>query len=237
MSRPRTVVNQNVTMRRLALIVAWLGSTIAVTAAAWAVVSAVDDQVSDRPLTPLVASTTLLDAESTTTTSLPLDPSPGTSTPTTPTPSTPGTATDGNPTTPPTSTTSSTVPTSTTAPPTSTTTAPAEGGTSTTTTVATTTTIAEEGESSTTTTATTSAGGQWETRTITTAGGTVVVSHRPEEVILDAATATVGYTVRIELAGPPEVRVEFETTDGKIEVRVRYKDGILDVEVSEEGED
>lgn len=124
-------------------------------------------------------------------------------------------------TTPPSSTTTpSTTSTSTTSPtttrPTTATTKPSQGGTS-----------------STSTTTTTTAGSNWSVKTIPTSGGTVVVSYRPEEVVLNAATPAPGYSTDIGDAGPPKVRVEFESDESKVEVRVEW-DGQLVVEVRDD---
>lgn len=60
----------------------------------------------------------------------------------------------------------------------------------------------------------------------------MVVSHRPGEVRLESATPNPGYAMEIDKRGPDEVRVEFEGQDDDFEVRVRWNDGALDVEVS-----
>jgi len=82
------------------------------------------------------------------------------------------------------------------------------------------------------TTPTTSA--SWQVKTIPTDGGTVVVSYRPGEVVLDGATPAPGFTVDVDKGGPPEVRVEFESEATKVEVRVRW-DGklVIDLEADD----
>jgi hypothetical protein len=76
----------------------------------------------------------------------------------------------------------------------------------------------------------------WQVKTIPTGGGTVVVSYRPGEVILDGATPAAGFTVEVEKQGPPEVRVKFESESSKVEVRVDW-DGKLVTDVQVDGED
>lgn len=50
-----------------------------------------------------------------------------------------------------------------------------------------------------------------------------------------AARPTSGYRVEVEMAGPPEVEVEFENeaTDAKSEVRARWQNGALEVIVED----
>ena len=81
-----------------------------------------------------------------------------------------------------------------------------------------------------------SAGANWQVKTIPTDGGTVVVSYRPGEVILDGATPAAGYTVDVDKQGPPEVRVEFESEASKVEVRVEWDDKLV-IEVHANNED
>lgn len=150
----------------------------------WQIVSAADDQVSERPIAPLnVAAPVITDGATTTTT----QPSTTTSTlePTTSPTSSPGT-------TAPTSTTSSSTPA--------------------------TTTVA------------------WQTRSVQTTGGTVNLRYRPGEVTYQSATPAPGFQVEVEKAGPPEVRVEFESESTKVEVEASWEDGGLDVRVSNEDE-
>lgn len=61
----------------------------------------------------------------------------------------------------------------------------------------------------------------------------VVVRYRTGEVELQAATPALGYDVEVDDAGPPSVRVEFESDDSDVRVDVEWKDGGLDVEVSD----
>ena len=61
------------------------------------------------------------------------------------------------------------------------------------------------------------------------------MSFRPNEVVLDGATPSPGFTVDVEKQGPPEVRVEFESEATRIEVRVRW-DGKLVIDVEADGD-
>ena len=81
---------------------------------------------------------------------------------------------------------------------------------------------------------TTSLASEWAVKTISTSGGNVVVKYRPEEVVLQAASPAAGFRVEVDKAGPPEVRVEFESETSSVEVRVEWKDGALDIEISED---
>ena len=81
----------------------------------------------------------------------------------------------------------------------------------------------------------TSATSNWQVKTIPTAGGTVVVSYRPGEVILDGATPSAGFTVEVEKQGPPEVEVKFESESTRVEVQVSW-DAKLVIDVNDEGE-
>lgn len=108
---------------------------------------------------------------------------------------------------------------------TSSTTTPGSDGTTTTTTSTTT-----PGSPTTTTTTTTGTGSG--STTIPTAGGTVIVSYSGGNVFLEAASPVIGYEVDVREPGPDEVRVRFEAEDSRVEVRVRWRDGRLDVEVS-----
>ncbi len=72
----------------------------------------------------------------------------------------------------------------------------------------------------------------WSVRTITSPGGTVVVRYRPNEVVLQAATPASGFSVEVDDAGPPKVRVEFEGEDD-VRVEAEWNDGQLDVEIDD----
>jgi hypothetical protein len=71
----------------------------------------------------------------------------------------------------------------------------------------------------------------WSSRTIPTGGGVVVVSYRPEEVLLGSASPAAGFAAEIKKAGPPEVDVEFESESAKYRVRATWADGDLAVEI------
>ncbi|MEX1134792.1 MAG: hypothetical protein WED83_08120 [Acidimicrobiia bacterium] len=82
----------------------------------------------------------------------------------------------------------------------------------------------------------TTLGASWQVKTIPTAGGTVVVSYRPGEVVLDGATPAPGFTVDSDKQGPPDVRVSFESESTHVEVRVEW-DNKLVIDVREDGEE
>lgn len=87
------------------------------------------------------------------------------------------------------------------------------------------------------TTPPTTAPSQWATLNVPTAGGTVTVEHRTGEVRLVAATAGPGYRVGDVEAGPPEVEVDFDGDDEKVEVRIRWSDDGPSVEVRTDSDD
>jgi hypothetical protein len=70
----------------------------------------------------------------------------------------------------------------------------------------------------------------WSSRTIQTGGGVVVVSYRPDEVVLSSAAPAAGFSADIKKEGPPEVDVEFESESAKYRVRARWEGGDLSVE-------
>ena len=104
----------------------------------------------------------------------------------------------------------------------------------------TTTTVPASSTSSTspsgTTTATPASGatddGQWTVRTVSSAGGNVVIRHRPGEVELQAATPALGFDVEIDDAGPQRVRVEFESEDSDVRVEAEWRNGVLEVSIT-----
>ena len=123
---------------------------------------------------------------------------------------------------------------STTLPSTSTTTT--DGGPTTTTTPGATTSSSGATSTSPSTGATsssssTTASEQWSLRTVTSTGGVVVVRYRTGEVELQAATPAPGFSVEVDDAGPPRVKVEFESDVADVRVEVRWDDGALDVDV------
>jgi hypothetical protein len=71
-------------------------------------------------------------------------------------------------------------------------------------------------------------------RSVTTAGGTVVFRYRPEDVELQAATPAPGFDVELKDSGPQRVRVEFESEESDIRVEAEWKDGELDIRVSDD---
>lgn len=121
-------------------------------------------------------------------------------------PSTSTTTTDPRPTT-------TTTPGATTSSPGATSTSPSTGATS--------------------SSSSTTASEQWSLRTVTTTGGVVVVRYRTGEVELQAATPAPGFSVEVDDAGPPRVRVEFEGENADVRVEARWDDGSLDIDVDD----
>lgn len=181
-------------MKRAGLMVAWLVVAAGLSTIAYQIVAAAESQVSDRPLTPIVAIT----SSSTTAT-------------TGAQPSTTGTEPD------------------------STTSTSAVSDSTTTTVGSTTSTSAASTSTSAPATTSTTPPAAWTSKTIASKGGEVVIQYRPGEVRLVAARPAPGYRVEVEMAGPPEVEVEFEseTTEAKSDVRARWRNGALEVTVEE----
>lgn len=131
---------------------------------------------------------------------------------------------------------SSTVIPSTTSLPTSSTTSGAVS--STTITAPGTTTADTTPTTSTSTTPTTSPPpASWQTEVVQTSGGNVALRYRPGEVAYQSATPAPGYQVEVDDRGPPEVELEFESESHKVDIRAAWRDGDLDVDVSESSED
>jgi hypothetical protein len=61
----------------------------------------------------------------------------------------------------------------------------------------------------------------------------VVVRYRPGEVELQAATPAPGFAVEIDDAGPPRVRVEFDSDEVEARIEVRWENGSLDIDIDE----
>jgi len=191
------------TMKKPVLAALWVVATLATTAIAYVAVNAAGAEVTDRPLTSVVATDDSTTSSSTSTTD-----QFGTST----------SGIGGSSTTGGTGTTGS-----------STTTA----GSGTTGTTGSTAPTSSSSTSSTATTGTTVSDAPWQQTTITSKGGLVIVSYRPGEVKLESVAPTPGFSYEIDDAGPPEVRVEFEGGDVKVEIRVSW-DGGLVTEVDED---
>jgi hypothetical protein len=183
------------TMKKPVLVALWIVATLATTAVAYVAVNAAGAEVTDRPLTSVLATGDSAASSSTSTTG-----QPGTSTSTTGGSSTTG----GTGITSGTSTTSGS-----------------------------TTSTSSSSTSSTATTGTTLPDAPWQQTTIPSKGGLVIVSYRPGEVKLESVAPTPGFSYEIDDQGPPEVRVEFEGGDIRVEVRVRW-DGGLVTEVDED---
>jgi hypothetical protein len=58
----------------------------------------------------------------------------------------------------------------------------------------------------------------------------VVVSYRPDEVVLSSASPAAGFSAEIKKEGPPEVDVEFESESAEYRFRARWSNGDLAVE-------
>jgi hypothetical protein len=187
------------TMKKPVLVALWIVATLATTAVAYVAVNAAGAEVTDRPLTSVVATGDSAATSSTSTTG-----QPGTSTITTG---------GGSSTTGGTGTTSGTGATGTTS--------------------GSTTSTSSSSTSSTATTGTTLSDAPWQQTTIPSKGGLVVVSYRPGEVKLESVAPTPGFSYEIDDQGPPDVRVQFESGDVKVEVRVRW-DGGLVTEIDED---
>ena len=84
---------------------------------------------------------------------------------------------------------------------------------------------------------TTSTTSDWNVRTVNTGGGTVVLSYRPDEVVLQSASPKPGFAAEIKKSGPPEVEVEFESESAKYEVKAKWSGGQLSVESEQDGGD
>jgi hypothetical protein len=65
----------------------------------------------------------------------------------------------------------------------------------------------------------------------------VVVSYRPNEVVLSSAAPAAGFFAEIKKQGPPEVDVEFESESAKYRARARWANGDLLVETESEADD
>lgn len=92
---------------------------------------------------------------------------------------------------------------------------------------ATTSTSTPDGSSSTTVAAASGV------ETISSAGGTVTVSYGNGQVQLQGASPAFGYSMEIEKIGPDEVRVDFESDNNDISVRVEWENGKLDIEIND----
>ena len=66
---------------------------------------------------------------------------------------------------------------------------------------------------------------------IQSAGGTVTISYSNGSVFLQGATPALGYSMEIEDSGPDRVRVDFESEDDDISVRVEWDDGALQIDI------
>ena len=65
----------------------------------------------------------------------------------------------------------------------------------------------------------------------------MIVRFRPGAVEYQSATPAPGFQVEVDKAGPPEVKVEFESEEQKFEVEAQWKDDGLDVQTSSSSDD
>jgi len=171
------------TMKKPVAVALWIVATLATTAVAYVAVNAAGAEVTDRPLTSVVAIGDSAVSSSTSTTGesrAPTSTTGGTVT-------TSGTGTTGGSTTP----------------------------------------TSSSSTSSTATTGATLSDTPWQQTTIPSKGGLVIVSYRPGEVKLESVAPTPGFSYEIDDQGPPDVRVEFEGGDVRVEVRVRWDGGLV----------
>ncbi len=231
-------------MKRIWLVGAWLAATLVAVSISAAAVRLVGNQVSDAPTPSSLALETATIGDSTETT-LPVtvasitesttsatDPMAGSTisgAAITTTTGAPGTGT----TMPAASSTTAPVAPSTTAPATTTTqpstTTTTSAGTTTTTSAGTTTTT----DAGTSTTAATT--GPFTFQTGSQPASTVTVFCTGDDVSLSGATPAAGYSATVEKAGPDEVRVEFDPTNGgsEWEIRVKCDGGVPEEEIDE----
>ncbi len=203
-----------VAMRRLGFVLAWLLVAFAATGVAWAALSSADRQVGEVPLTPaLNVSADRPDVDETST-SFP----------------------DSTTTAPavPTSLAARSVTTVSPAPSSSSSTSPSQSTTSSTRATTSTTNVPTSTTNVPTSTTTTNAPPEWDKTTVPSKGGVVVVGHRTDQVRLESATPNPGFSMEIRDTGPDEVRVEFSQVEESYEVRVRWDEGELDIQVSED---
>lgn len=112
-----------------------------------------------------------------------------------------------------------------------------EPSSSTTSSTSTTVPTTSSSPSTTQATSTTTALAAWQTRSVETRGGTVVFRYRPGEVIYQTATPAAGYRVEVDKQGPPEVEIEFESEEDKVEIHAAWESGDIDIEISGSSED
>jgi hypothetical protein len=76
-----------------------------------------------------------------------------------------------------------------------------------------------------------------ETRAYQLAGGSVVIRIEGSKVTLASASPNGGFTMTIDDAGPPTVKVEFESSSHESTFRAKVDGGELDVDIDEEPKD
>lgn len=60
------------------------------------------------------------------------------------------------------------------------------------------------------------------------------MSYRPGEVILQTAVPLPGFETEIDNAGPPQVEVEFNSNNLRVDIKVEWDNDKLEIEVDEE---
>lgn len=77
----------------------------------------------------------------------------------------------------------------------------------------------------------------WVSRSVETRGGTALLRYREGEVLYQSATPAPGYQVEVDEEGPPEVEIEFESEEDKVEIHAVWAEGDLEVVISGHEED
>jgi hypothetical protein len=76
----------------------------------------------------------------------------------------------------------------------------------------------------------------WQRTTLNSAGGSIIVSHRPQEVRLESVIPQAGFAYEINDEGPDRVEVEFEAGEARYRLRAEWTSSgfITDVESDED---
>ncbi|MCA1736632.1 MAG: hypothetical protein LC739_11165 [Actinobacteria bacterium] len=68
----------------------------------------------------------------------------------------------------------------------------------------------------------------WQQTTLNSAGGSIIVSYRPEEVRLESVVPQAGFAYEINDEGPDRVEVDFEAGDANYRIRAEWtSDGFV----------
>lgn len=193
--------------RKIRIGAAWLGATALSVLIASAAVAGIRDRVVETPVA--------LGLPTTTSTTVPLDPSTSTTIADVPTTALPSTTSTTTSTTEPPDVTVTTVAGS----PVTTTTEPPAATTTTTAPPQTTTTFAVTH------------------KTYDMVGGTVILAIGDSEVTLVSATPRPGFSADYEHTGPDEVEIKFVSGDHKSKLEAHWEDGELKVDIDEESDD